>query len=160
MQQCGAHELQIRRFGIDDVDRWARTDLQRRHLIDALENADDYLAAELPDGRIAGKIGIRYDEHPGAGTLFQFDVAEGLRGRGIGTMLLTRAERQIRDHGCKRATLAVEQTNEAAIRLYRRSGYEVTGTESAQWDQEAPDGTTYLYTCQCFVMEHTLEESE
>ena len=154
----GIEGLQIRPFGLADVDRWTRTDLHRRHLIDALEKSGDYLAAVLPDGRIAGKLGIRYDEHPGAGTLFQFDVIPSLRGRGVGTALVGRAEQLIRDHGCDRVTLGVEESNEAAIRLYRRLGYEVFGTEPAEWDQEAPDGTIYRYHCECLLMQRTLSE--
>jgi ribosomal protein S18 acetylase RimI-like enzyme len=154
----GIDGLQIRPFGIADVDRWARTDLQRRHLVDALEKSGDYLAAVLPDGRIIGKIGIRYDEHPGAGTLFQFDVIEALRSLGVGTALLLRAEQLIRDHGCSRVTLGVEESNEGAVRLYRRFGYEVFGTEAAEWDQEAADGTIYLYQCQCLLMQRTLSD--
>lgn len=85
MRQSSVDGLRIRQFGIEDVEKWARTDLQRRHLVEALENSDDYLAAVLPDGRIVGKIGIRYDEHLGTGNLFQFDVVEDLRNLGIGT---------------------------------------------------------------------------
>jgi ribosomal protein S18 acetylase RimI-like enzyme len=152
----GIEDLQIRRFGLDDVAGWARTDLQRRHLVHALENSGDYLAAVLPDGRIVGKIGIRYDQHPGAGNLLQFDVVEDLRGRGIGTALLTRAERLVRDHGCQRITLGVEEDNVDAIRLYRRMGYQEFGVETAEWEQEAPDGTTYMYRCKCLLMQRGL----
>jgi ribosomal protein S18 acetylase RimI-like enzyme len=152
----GIEDLRIRRFTPDDVAGWARTDLQRRHLVHALENSGDYLAAMLPDGRIVGKIGIRYDEHPGAGNLFQFDVVEDLRGRGIGTALLARAEQLVRDHGCQRITLAVEEDNSDAIRLYRRLGYQEFGVETAEWEQEAPDGTTYIYRCQCLLMQRVL----
>lgn len=148
--------LEIRAFGLDDVDGWTRNDLQRHHLIDALEKSGDYLAAVLPSGRVVGKIGIRYDEHPGAGNLFQFDVVASLRGRGIGTRLVRRAEQAIRDHGCDRATLGVEDTNDGAIRLYRRLGYQEFGTEPAEWDQEAPDGTIYRYRCRCLLMQRQL----
>lgn len=153
-------EVEIRTFRVEDVDGWARTDLQRRHLVGALERSGDYLAATLTTGRIVGKIGIRYDERPGAGTLFQFDVVESLRGRGIGTRLLRRAEQLIRDHGLERASLGVEEDNEAAIRLYRRLGYEEFGTEAAEWDQEAPDGTTYRYRCLCLLMCRTLSGAD
>jgi ribosomal protein S18 acetylase RimI-like enzyme len=155
--QCSIEEVQVRPLVMEDVDNWARTDLHRRHLLGGLESADDYLAAVLPSGRIAGKIGIRYDEQPGSGTLFQFDVVEDLRNRGIGTKLLAHAEQRIRDHGCGRATLVVEETNVAAIRLYRRAGYEVFGTESAEWEQEAPDGSTHPYRCECLQMQRALE---
>ncbi|GAB3753708.1 GNAT family N-acetyltransferase [Microlunatus parietis] len=148
--------LEIRAFRRDDVDGWARTDLQRRHLIDGLENSGGYLAAVLPTGRVVGKIGIRYDEQPGAGTVLQFDVVEEFRDQGIGTALLRRAEQVIRDHGCDRVTLGVEETNTDAIRLYRRLGYREFGTEVSEWDQEAPDGTTYRYRCLCLLMCRTL----
>ncbi|MFC7622907.1 GNAT family N-acetyltransferase [Microlunatus sp. GCM10028923] len=154
----GIEDLEIRTFRLDDVDGWARTELQRRHLIDALEKSGDYLAAVLPTGRIVGKIGIRYDEQPGAGSLFQFDVVESLRGQGIGTRLVHRAEQVIRDHGCDRATLGVEDTNEAAIRLYRRLGYQEFGTEAAEWDQEDADGTISRYRCLCLLMCRTLSD--
>jgi ribosomal protein S18 acetylase RimI-like enzyme len=158
--QPGIEGLQIRQFGNHDVDRWARTDLDRRYLAEAVQNSGDYLAAVLPDGRIAGKVGIRYDERPGAGNLFQFDVAEDLRGQGIGTQLVRSAEQRIREHGRNLATLAVEESNEGAIRLYRRLGYEVIGTETAEWNQEAPDGSIYLYQCQCLTMQRELSEQE
>lgn len=153
---AGIEGLSIRQFGIEDVDRWARTELQRRHLLDALEKSGDYLAAVLPDGRIVGKVGIRYDEQPEAGTLSQFDVVESLRNRGIGTILISHAEQLVRERGYSRVTLAVEESNESAIRLYRRLGYEMFGTESAEWDQETPDGTIYRYRCQCLQLQRAL----
>lgn len=162
MEACltvGGNEApEIRRFTAADVDLWAQTELQRRHLLQALAESADYLAAVHSDGRIVGKIGIRYDQHPGAGNLYQFDVVEGLRGRGIGTRLVEHAEQRIRDHGCTRVTLSVEDTNLAAIRLYERLGYEAFGSEDADWDQEAPDGTTFRYHCRCLLMQRALQE--
>ncbi|WP_152360472.1 GNAT family N-acetyltransferase [Microlunatus speluncae] len=148
--------LVIRPFRLEDVDRWTRTELHRQHLLGGLEGSGDYLAAVLADGRIAGKIGIRYDEHPDAGTLFQFDVVERLRNKGIGTALIGRAEQVISDHGLDRATLGVEESNEGAIRLYRRLGYQEFASEPAEWDQEAPDGTSYRYHCLCLLMHRSL----
>lgn len=149
-------QLRIRPFGLDDVERWARTDLQRRHLLDALKNTGDYLAAVLPENRIVGKIGIRYDEHPGAGTVLQFDVVDGMRGQGIGTALLRRAEQLIADHGCERVTLGVEDTNLDAIRLYGRLGYRQFDADDAEWDQESADGTIYRYRCRCLLLQRWL----
>lgn len=152
----GRGELEIRPFVIDDIGRWARTELQRDHLLDALEKCGDYLAAVLPEGRIVGKIGIRYDEHPAAGTFLQFDVVEDLRRKGIGTALLRRAEQVIRARGLDLATLGVEDSNVDAIRLYQRMGYQVFGADNAEWDQEAADGTTYRYRCRCLLMQRRL----
>ena len=148
--------LIIRDLGPDDVDRWAQTELERRHLVGALAESDRYLAAVLPIGRIVGKIGIRYNEHPDAGNLYQFDVLGGYRRRGIGSKLLTRAQEIIAEHGCRRSTLGVEETNQDAIRLYHRFGYREFGTETAEWDQQAPDGSIYRYRCICVLMERQL----
>lgn len=155
---CGIEAPEIRRFTAADVDSWAQTELQRRHLLQALTESGDYLAAVQADGRIVGKIGIRYDQHPGAGNLHQFDVVEGLRGHGIGSQLLQEAEQRIRDHGCTRVTLGVEETNLDAIRLYERRGYEAFDSEDAEWDQEEPDGTIFRYHCRCLLMQRDLHE--
>jgi len=152
---AGIESLQVRPFEAADVDSWAQTEHQRHHLALAVAASGDYLAAVQPDGRVVGKIGIRYDEHPGAGTLHQFDVVEELRGLGIGSLLLEQAELRIRDRGYQRSTLAVEESNSGAIRLYQRQGYELVGAEDAEWDQEAPDGTIYRYHCRCLLMERT-----
>ncbi|WP_460810954.1 GNAT family N-acetyltransferase [Microlunatus endophyticus] len=69
------------------------------------------------------------------------------------------AEEVVRDHGCDRCTLAVEESNDGALRLYRRLGYDVFGTEAAEWEQESPDGRTYLYRCQCLLMQRCLLDS-
>lgn len=151
-----AEELVIRPFSTDDVPRWARTELERSHLLDALATTGDYLAAVVPDGRVVGKLGIRYDEQTDAGTVIQFDVVPEHRNRGIGTRLLARAEQLIRDRGLRRATLAVEEDNAAALRLYRRLGYREFGREPAEWDQQYPDGTVYRYHCVCLLLQRRL----
>ncbi len=59
--------------------------------------------------------------------------------------------------GLGRATLAVEDLNIDAMRLYRRRGYVVCGAEDSEWDQQAPDGTTYRYRCRCLLMQRALK---
>jgi len=152
----GAENVQIRQFEVDDANQWGRTPHEREHLASAVEKAGDYLAAVLPSGRIIGKIGIRYDDQPEAGTVFQFDVIADFRNQGVGTALLDHAEKRIRERGWGRATLAVEDSNIDAMRLYRRRGYVVCGAEDSEWDQQVPDGTTYRYRCRCLLMQRTL----
>lgn len=67
------------------------------------------------------------------------------------------AEERIRERGWGRATLAVEDLNIDAMRLYRRRGYVVCGAEDSEWDQQAPDGTTYRYRCRCLLMQRALK---
>lgn len=148
--------MHIRPFELDDVAQWARTDHEREQLALTVQNAQDYLAAVLPTGRIIGKIGIGYDKQPEAGTIYQFDVVAPFRNRGVGTALLQRAECRIRERGWNRSTLAVEESNADAIRLYQRNGYDVFGAEAVEWDQQAPDGTIYPYRSRCLLMQRTL----
>ncbi|HEV3330747.1 MAG TPA: GNAT family N-acetyltransferase [Bryobacteraceae bacterium] len=46
------------------------------------------------------------------------------RGRGVGQQLLAHAISQAQAAGCSRVTLLTDQTNEDAMRFYRRAGFE------------------------------------
>jgi ribosomal-protein-alanine N-acetyltransferase len=50
------------------------------------------------------------------------------RGKGVGTMLIRRAMEEMRKGGCKEVFLEVRVTNEQAVRLYAKLGFQVTGT--------------------------------
>ena len=49
-------------------------------------------------------------------------------GRGLGRRMLQRAEERARLGGFDRITLTVDADNERAIDMYRRAGWEITGT--------------------------------
>jgi ribosomal protein S18 acetylase RimI-like enzyme len=51
-------------------------------------------------------------------------VAPDWRGKGIGRQLLAHAISEAKEAGCLRVTLLTDQTNEAAMRFYRRAGFE------------------------------------
>jgi ribosomal protein S18 acetylase RimI-like enzyme len=51
-------------------------------------------------------------------------VADGHRDQGIGTALLTAAEEELADRGVDVVQLEVLADNDAAMRFYRRAGYE------------------------------------
>jgi len=59
-------------------------------------------------------------------------VVPGMRGRGIGDALLARLLDRGRDDGYERLSLSVDRSNEGAIRLYQRHGFE----------QQADDGVS------------------
>jgi ribosomal protein S18 acetylase RimI-like enzyme len=46
------------------------------------------------------------------------------RGKGVGQQLLAHALSQAKAAGCLRVTLLTDQSNEAAVRFYRRAGFE------------------------------------
>ena len=58
--------------------------------------------------------------------LYDINVFEPFRRHGYGTAILAAAEKLIAAEGMTALTLNVVGDNEAAIALYRRSGYEVT----------------------------------
>ena len=64
---------------------------------------------------------------PGVPEICSVHVAEQARGRGIGTALITRAERRIAARGFPRAGIGVADDNPRALALYARLGYTGTG---------------------------------
>ncbi|WP_189799483.1 GNAT family N-acetyltransferase [Tateyamaria sp. syn59] len=55
-------------------------------------------------------------------------VRAGSRGYGIGTTLMANAEKQARDAGFDTVSIQVYAQNTAAVRLYRRLGYELVAS--------------------------------
>jgi ribosomal protein S18 acetylase RimI-like enzyme len=60
-------------------------------------------------------------------------VANGLRGQGIGTELLTNSFQLAIDKKCKRVLLDVTFENYNAKRLYERTGFKVCGEKQFKW---------------------------
>jgi GNAT superfamily N-acetyltransferase len=85
----------------------------------------------VEDGRVLGtaKMG---PNRPGPGahvSTASFMVAAGARGRGVGAALCEYALDWARSHGYAGMQFnAVVESNTAAVRLYRRLGFEVLGT--------------------------------
>ena len=63
---------------------------------------------------------------PGSAFVYDVDVTESARGRGIGRALMRHAEAWAREAGYPRLQLHVFGGNEVAIGLYRSLGYTVT----------------------------------
>lgn len=103
----------------------------------ALESSDRLLLVALANGRFPiGHVLIDL-----SGIVSHLLVLAGFRDQGLGTALMAEAESAIRGHGAGHVTLMVEKTNEAAIRLYERLGYERIAESSATWEDPMPDGT-------------------
>ena len=60
-------------------------------------------------------------------------VADGLRGKGIGTELLKNSFELASDKNCKRVLLDVTFENINAKRLYERTGFNVCGKKQFKW---------------------------
>ncbi|WP_416069198.1 GNAT family N-acetyltransferase [Streptomyces buecherae] len=139
---------------------WAGSALHLRNVAGQLERARrgevDYLAICAATDVPVAKGGVDYQVAEGAGTLWQLAVHPALRSRGVGTFLVTAAERRVRDRGLRRAELAVEDDNPRARALYERLGYSAYGRQPDSWDEEAPDGSVRRYETMCVLMRKEL----
>ena len=91
--------------------------LQRKRAV-----ADGLLfVAEDDAGAVAGTAMAGYDGH--RGWLYSVAVRPDLRGHGLGTTLVRRAEAALSALGCLKINLQLLATNEATAAFYRRLGY-------------------------------------
>ena len=77
---------------------------------------------------IVGQIAMRpLSETPDIGYVHLVYVAPDWRATGVGDRLDAYTSAWLREQGCRRARLSVSETNERAIRFYRRCGWTDVG---------------------------------
>ena len=90
-----------------------------------------HLVAEL-DGRLAGYIRLKpvtpLRENTHVLGIVGLAVAPGDRRRGVASALLAAAEQHARARGARKLSLRVLSSNETAMRLYERHGFQREGT--------------------------------
>ena len=90
-----------------------------------------HLVAEL-DGRLAGYIRLKpvtpLRENAHVLGIVGLAVAPGSRRRGVASALLAAAEQHARARGARKLSLRVLSSNETAMRLYERHGFQREGT--------------------------------
>lgn len=96
----------------------------------ATSGRDHPLVAEC-DGVAVGLGWVKRDEDADGAELYQVWVAPGARGRGAGAALLDAARAWSRDTGARSLRLGVTWTDSAAVRMYRRAGFEPVGPAEA-----------------------------
>jgi [ribosomal protein S18]-alanine N-acetyltransferase len=139
--------LVIRRATLEDMevlleleqlfpgDRLERSNF--RHFLTRAK-ADVWLAEEK--SQVFGDAVVLYRQGSRSARLYSVVVSQKARGKGIGAKLLTHCERAAKKRGCITLRLEVREDNDAAINLYRRGGYDLTG----QADDYYQDGGTAL----------------
>jgi ribosomal protein S18 acetylase RimI-like enzyme len=65
--------------------------------------------------------------------VYGFRVKANYQGRGLGTLMMEIAERDLLKRGFTVVSLNVGQDNEGALRLYKKLGYRVTGPDPGRW---------------------------
>jgi ribosomal protein S18 acetylase RimI-like enzyme len=90
-----------------------------------------HLVAEL-DGRLAGYIRVKpvtpLRENAHVLGIVGLAVAPANRRRGVASALLAAAEQHARARGARKLSLRVLSSNETAVRLYERHGFQREGT--------------------------------
>ena len=84
-----------------------------------------YVVAVAEDETVLGYSGLRRSFEEADVT--NMAVASEARGKGIGEMLLRALMEMGREQGIERYTLEVRKSNEPAIRMYHKLGYEDAG---------------------------------
>ncbi|MGE0665156.1 MAG: GNAT family N-acetyltransferase [Sphingomonadales bacterium] len=97
------------------------------------------LIAEL-DGAVAGDAVVLLRCDSPSARLYSIAVEPGLRRSGIGTALLTEAERLAARAGRAEMRLTVREDNDPAIRRYLATGYRQAGRKPGFYD----DGATAM----------------
>jgi [ribosomal protein S18]-alanine N-acetyltransferase len=108
-----------------------------RHLL-TRARADVWVAAH--GAHLLGNAVVLYRRGSAGARLYSLVVDPAVRGRGIAGRLLLQAQAAARRRRCSRLQLEVRPRNRAAIRLYRRFGYTLTGRLEAFYQ----DGTDAL----------------
>jgi ribosomal protein S18 acetylase RimI-like enzyme len=102
----------------------------------SLFSRSEFLDVFMPDGfwialdedKIIGAVlfGVYAQENPGCAAIYGIRVDEPYRRRGIGGILLQKADMYARSKGIDRIILHTTPENIAAITLFKKAGYMVT----------------------------------
>ena len=109
-------------FTVEAEDR-AQLDDPQKHILD---KGGAILMAEL-DGAAVGTVGLVPGHGVGVLELIKMSARSDLKGRGIGRALMDAAIAKARDMGATKIWLETNTKLEAALALYRKSGFRQLG---------------------------------
>jgi ribosomal protein S18 acetylase RimI-like enzyme len=90
------------------------------------------------------------------GILWSLDVIPCLRNMGIGSWLIGQGEQILAQKNMRVSEIRVEKKNEAARRLYQRTGYQIVGETKEQWNFQSGDGQTHTEHQDCWILQKAL----
>lgn len=110
------HEIEVASFSVP----WSREILE-----ESFESENNKFLVAIFDGKLAGYINLWYvlDE----ATVANIAVAGAFRKQGIAAALMENALNEAEENGMSAVTLEVRVSNEPAIRLYEKFGFESVG---------------------------------
>jgi ribosomal protein S18 acetylase RimI-like enzyme len=92
-------------------------------VIDKKREVDDLFFVAVDGGAVAGTVMCGYDGH--RGWIYSLAVATSHRRQGIGTRLVSHAERALIRKGCMKINLQIMEGNESVAAFYSSLGYSV-----------------------------------
>ena len=101
-----------------------------RYLRQHLAGGNSAVFVALGDGRVVAMIQVKIIKSlplmrlPQTGYISNLYVLEPFRGKGVGTQLVERAMHWLRERGVRLVSLELHAGNRAAIKLYRKLGFE------------------------------------
>lgn len=139
------------------ISLWVKENTTR-FFREALESGRAEFWTAEDHGRLVGELyafltldDARFADGASTAYLCAFRVAEDMRGRGIGTMLVSRVMERLRDLGFSFVTIGVEPAESGNLRLYRNLGFfQTAGSFTADPCDIGPDGKPAA--CRSFLL--------
>lgn len=100
-----------------------------------------FVAEDAAAGDVLGYLGMHHILDEGA--IDNLAVSPVRRRRGVGSALMRRAVGYAEEHRLRRLTLEVRVSNEPALALYRRFGFELDGVRPGFYDSPKEDAGIY-----------------
>jgi len=104
----------------------------------SLANSGEWIALAVLDGEVVGFACAQWFQSfcyaEAQGEITEMYIRETARRKGLATLLISFLEEQFRKHGVEEVKIVTGRHNEAAIRMYERSGY--TMKNSAVFQKE------------------------
>jgi ribosomal-protein-alanine N-acetyltransferase len=101
--------------------------ITRRNAITLVAEAQTAVDAQSSAERISGFV-VAHPVRRKYGRILTLDIVPDARRVGLATMLMNECENRLRTQGCSEMYLETAVNNDAALRLYRKLGYEILRT--------------------------------
>lgn len=155
--------MDLRSYNIDDLNEndltqidWSGSASHIRSVSSQLDRVKsgeaEYLTIRDGNGQPVAKGLIDHTRRKDGSEIGQMATHPNLQGNGLGTLLITEAEKRILARGHQRALLGVEVENARARKLYERLGYTEYGRETDSWIAEDENGTEKTYFADVVLM--------
>ena len=116
-----------------------------KSFLDAQKSRENVYLVAKEEGKIIGYCGIWTSFE--TADLCNMAVDASCRKRGIGYTLLTEAIKIIKEMKVEKLLLEVRESNQTAISLYRKIGFETIGVRKAYYSAPTEDAILMEYAC-------------